>query len=145
MKLGPLNHVGIAVPCVKTASAQYRDMFGVKTITEPKSLPEQGVTFVFVNLPSGQVELIEPYGKNSPITKFLERNPKGAQHHICFEVKNIEKAVTKMEKTGATVLNKPRIGAHGTPVVFLHPKNFSGTLIELMESPKKGRKNKENV
>lgn len=140
MKLGPLNHVGIAVPCVETAAAQYRDMFDIKSkhISKPRALPEQGVRFIFVDLPTGQVELIEPYGENSPIDKFLTRNPKGAQHHICFEVKDIEKAVKHMEKAGATVLNEPRIGAHGTPVVFLHPRDFSGTLIELMETPKDG-------
>lgn len=136
--LGPLNHVGIAVPDIEAAIARYRDVFGVPDdhITEPQDLPPQGVTFAFVNLPSGQVELIQPYGEGSPITKFLERNPKGGQHHICFEVEDIEKACIAMAERGMRVLNAPRIGAHGTPVVFLHPGDAGGVLIELMESPK---------
>jgi len=138
--LGPLNHVGVAVPDINEAIAFYRRVFKVKArdITKPKALPPQGVTFAFVNLPTGQVELIEPYGENSPITKFLERNPKGGQHHICFEVKNIHRAKTAMEKRGMRVLNEPRIGAHGTPVIFLHPGDSGGVLIELMETPKAG-------
>ena len=105
-------------------------------ITEPADLPPQGVTDAFVNLPSGQVELIQPYGDKSPITKFLEKNPKGGQHHICFEVKDIHEASLTMAKKGMRVLNEPRIGAHGTPVVFLHPGDSGGVLIELMETPK---------
>lgn len=134
--LGPMNHVGIAVPSIEEAIRPYREIFGATDITEPKALPPQGVRYAFVNLPSGQVELIEPYGENSPITKFLERNPKGGQHHICFEVEDIHAAKEFVEKNGAKVLNKPRIGAHGTPVIFIHPKDFTGTLIELMETPK---------
>ncbi len=134
--IGPLNHVGIAVPDIQTAIAFYRDVLGATDITEPKDLPPQGVTYAFVNLPSGQVELIEPYGKTSPIIKFLERNPKGGQHHICFEVDDIHKASLEMAAKGMRVLNEPRIGAHGTLVVFLHPGDAGGVLIELMESPK---------
>ena len=133
-KLGPLNHIGIAVPCVTAAAQHYRDVFGVSDITEPKALPEQGVRFCFVNLPTGQVELIEPYGDSSPITKFLERNPKGGQHHICFEVNDIHEAVDVMSGRGIRVLNAPRIGAHGTPIVFLHPSDNQGLLIELMQA-----------
>jgi len=140
--IGPLNHVGIAVPNIQDAIAFYRDTLGVTDITEPKALPPQGVTFAFVNLPpeqgGGQVELIEPYGNESPITKFLARNPKGGQHHICFEVLDIHAAVKEMEAKDMRVLNIPRIGAHGTLVVFLHPGDAGGVLIELMESPKAG-------
>ena len=134
--LGPLNHIGVAVPDIEAAIAMYRDVFGVTDITQPLDLPPQGVTYSFVNLPSGQVELIQPYGDNSPITKFLEKNPKGGQHHICFEVKDIHAASLEMAKKGMRVLNEPRIGAHGTPVVFLHPADAGGILIELMETPK---------
>ena len=134
--LGPLNHVGVAVPDIYVAIKMYRDVFGVTDITEPKALPPQGVTYAFVNLPSGQVELIEPYGDKSPITRYLEKNPKGGQHHICFEVENIHEASVEMASKGMRVLNEPRIGAHGTLVVFLHPGDAGGVLIELMETPK---------
>lgn len=134
--IGPLNHVGVAVPNIHTAIAFYRDVLGATDITEPKALPPQGVTYAFVTLPTGQVELIEPYGETSPILKFLDRNPKGGQHHICFEVEDIHAAKSVMEERGMRVLNKPRIGAHGTLVVFLHPGDSGGVLIELMETPK---------
>ena len=134
-KIGPFNHVGIAVPSIEKAVKPYREIFAIKDITSPRVLPAQGVRVCFVNLPSGQVELIEPYGKNSPIEKFIKKNPKGAQHHICFEVDDIYEAIDYMEKKGATILNEPRIGAHGTLVVFVHPKDFTGTLIELIETP----------
>lgn len=134
--IGPLNHVGVAVPDINAAIAFYRDVLGVTEITEPKALPPQGVTFAFVDLPSGQVELIEPYGEGSPITKFLERNPKGGQHHICFEVEDIHEAVETMTERGMRVLSEPRIGAHGSLVIFLHPGDAGGVLIELMETPK---------
>ena len=132
--IGPLNHVGVAVPDIETSLAFYRDVLGATDCTEPKVLAPQGVKFAFVNLPSGQVELIEPYGDKSPILKFLEKNPKGGQHHICFEVENIHDAKALMEERGMRVLGEPRIGAHGTPVVFLHPGDAGGVLIELMES-----------
>jgi len=132
--IGPLNHVGIAVPDIEKALAFYRDTLGATHGTEPQVLAPQGVKFAFVNLPSGQVELIEPYGEKSPIIKFLEKNPKGGQHHICFEVDDIHEAKALMEKRGMRVLGEPRIGAHGTPVVFLHPGDAGGVLIELMES-----------
>ncbi|MGB0906869.1 MAG: methylmalonyl-CoA epimerase [Maricaulaceae bacterium] len=134
--LGPLNHVGVATPDINASIAMYRDVFGVTDITEPKDLPPQGVTYAFVNLPSGQVELIQPYGEGSPITKFLERNPKGGQHHMCFEVEDIHVAAEAMAAKGMRVLGTPRIGAHGTLVVFLHPGDAGGVLIELMESHK---------
>ncbi len=132
--IGPLNHVGVAVPDIEKALDFYRDILGATDCTEPKVLAPQGVKFAFVNLPSGQVELIEPYGEKSPIIKFLEKNPKGGQHHICFEVDDIHDAKALMEKRGMRVLGEPRIGAHGTPVVFLHPGDAGGVLIELMES-----------
>jgi len=134
--IGPLNHVGVAVPDIKKAIAFYRDILGAAQITEPQVLEPQGVTYAFVDLPSGQVELIEPYGDTSPILKFLAKNPKGGQHHICFEVNDIHAASLAMAEKGMRVLNEPRIGAHGTPVVFLHPGDAGGVLIELMETPK---------
>lgn len=134
--LGPLNHIGVAVPDIDAAIALYRDKFGVDDITAPTDLPHQGVTFSFVNLPTGQVELITPYGDSSPITKFLAKNPKGGQHHMCFEVADINAACAAMAARGMRVLNEPRIGAHGTLVVFLHPGDAGGVLIELMETPK---------
>lgn len=133
--IGPLNHVGVAVPDIHAAIAFYRDVLGATDITEPKALPPQGVSYAFVTLPSGQIELIEPYGENSPILKFLARNPKGGQHHVCFEVDDIHVAKATMEDRGMRVLNAPRIGAHGTLVVFLHPGDSGGVLIELMETP----------
>ena len=135
-KLGPMNHIGVAVPDIEKAIAFYRDVMGVTDITEPQILAPQGVSFAFVNLPTGQVELIEPYGDTSPILKFLERNPKGGQHHVCFEVADIHHAKTIMENRGMHVLGEPRIGAHGTHVIFLHPSDSGGVLIELMETPK---------
>ena len=137
LSIGSLNHVGVAVPDINAAIEMYRTVFGCTDITEPTDLPPQGVTFAFVNLPSWQVELIQPYGDRSPITKFLERNPKGGQHHICFEVSDIHEACVAMAERGMRVLNEPRIGAHGTLVVFLHPGDAGGVLIELMETPKK--------
>lgn len=135
-KLGAMNHVGVAVPDMGAAIAFYRDVMGATDITEPAILAPQGVTYAFVNLPTGQVELIEPYGETSPILKFLERNPKGGQHHMCFEVEDIHQAKGVMEKRGMRVLGEPRIGAHGTLVVFLHPGDAGGVLIELMETHK---------
>lgn len=134
---GPLNHVGVAVPDVDAAAAHYRDKFGAIDISDPIELVEQGVRVIFVNLPSGQIELIEPRGDRSPIVKFLERNPKGGQHHICFEVPDIYEAKALMEARGIRVLSEPRIGAHGTLIIFLHPSDNFGQLIELME-PVKG-------
>ena len=135
-QLGAMNHVGVAVPDIEAAIAFYRDVMGAADITEPKILAPQGVKYAFVNLPTGQVELIEPYGDSSPILKFLDRNPKGGQHHMCFEVEDIHEAKDIMEDRGMRVLGEPRIGAHGTPVGFLHPGDAGGVLIELMETHK---------
>ncbi len=134
--IGKLNHVGVATPSIDDSVAMYRDMLGATSATEKWAMPEQGVWVCFVNLPNAQIELIEPYGENSPIRAFLEKNPKGGQHHVCFEVENIYTARDEMKKKGATVLGEPRIGAHGTMVIFVHPKNMGGVLVELMETPK---------
>jgi methylmalonyl-CoA/ethylmalonyl-CoA epimerase len=136
--IGRLNHVGIAVPSIEEAKATYRDLYGVpeSAMTETRELPPQGVKFAFVNVANSQIELIEPLGADSPIAKFIEKNPKGGQHHVCFEVADIYAARDEMVRRGATVLNEPRIGAHGTPIIFVHPKNSNGVLIELMETPK---------
>ena len=135
-KIGPLNHVGVAVPNIEQACETYRTLYGATDITTPFDMPEQGVKVCFVNLPNSQIELIEPLSDASPIANFLKKNPAGGQHHVCFEVADINEAVTEMEKRGATVLGKPRIGAHGTMIIFVHPKNSSGVLVELMETPK---------
>ena len=135
-KIGPLNHVGVAVPDIEQACETYRSLYGATDITVPFDMPEQGVKVCFVNLPNSQIELIEPLNEASPIANFLKKNPAGGQHHVCFEVADINEAVTEMEKRGATVLGKPRIGAHGTMIIFVHPKNSNGVLVELMETPK---------
>ncbi len=131
-QLGAINHVGVAVPSIAKTLAHYKDVFGVEG-TPVIELPTQGVKVSFVNLPTGQVELIEPLGESSPIVKFLERNPLGGQHHLCFEVDDIHEARAHMITKGVRVLGEPRIGAHGTLIIFLHPKDMGGTLIELME------------
>ena len=138
--IGKLNHVGVATPSIDEAVKVYRDVLGATDITEKRSMPEQGVTFCFVNLPNSQIELIEPYGENSPIVNFLAKNPAGGQHHICYEVEDIIAARDEMRAKGATILGtgEPRIGAHGTPIIFVHPKNMGGVLVELMETPKEG-------
>ncbi len=138
--IGRLNHVGVAVPSIEAAKATYRDLYGVaeSAITETRELPAQGVKFAFVTIENSQIELIEPLGEASPILKFLERNPSGGQHHVCFEVADIYAARDAMIAKGASVLNEPRIGAHGTLIIFVHPKNSNGVLIELMETPKAG-------
>jgi methylmalonyl-CoA/ethylmalonyl-CoA epimerase len=135
-KIGPLNHVGVAVPNIEQACETYRSLYGATDITTPFDMPEQGVKVCFVNLPNSQIELIEPLSEASPIANFLKKNPAGGQHHVCFEVADIDEAVIEMEKRGATVLGKPRIGAHGTMIIFVHPKNSNGVLVELMETPK---------
>jgi methylmalonyl-CoA/ethylmalonyl-CoA epimerase len=130
--IGRLNHVAIAVPNLSAASARYRDTLGA-VVSAPQALPEHGVTVVFVELPNTKVELLEPLGAGSPIAKFLDRNPDGGMHHICYEVDDIVAARDRMVAHGARVLGdgQPKIGAHGKPVLFLHPKDFTGTLTEL--------------
>ena len=136
MTLGRLNHVGVATPSIEKSVAIYRDLLGAAKIGEPFDLAPQGVRVCFVDLPNSQIELIEPLGESSPLHGFLARNPAGGQHHLCFEVSDIHAAKAEMEAKGAKVLGEPRIGAHGTPVIFLHPKGTGGVLVELMETPK---------
>jgi methylmalonyl-CoA/ethylmalonyl-CoA epimerase len=138
MTIGRLNHVGVATPSIEQSVALYRDLLGATKIHEPFDLAPQGVRVCFVDTPNSQIELIEPLGDNSPILKFLAKNPAGGQHHVCFEVPDILEAKAEMEAKGAKVLGAPRIGAHGTPVIFVHPKDMGGVLVELMETPKAG-------
>ncbi len=130
--IGRLNHVAIAVPDLAAASAVYRDTLGA-AVSAPLDLPEHGVTTVFVDLPNTKIELLAVLGESSPIAGFLERNPGGGMHHVCYEVGDIESARARLEARGARVLGdgRPKIGAHGKPVLFLHPKDFCGTLVEL--------------
>ncbi len=130
--IGRLNHVAIVVPDLDAAAARYRDDLGA-TVSDPVDLPEHGVTTVFVELSNTKIELLHPLGENSPIAAFLERNASGGMHHLCFEVDDIYAARDRLLKSGARVLGdgEPKTGAHGKPVLFLHPKDFFGTLIEL--------------
>ncbi|PLK70754.1 methylmalonyl-CoA epimerase [Rhizobium sp. TH135] len=130
--LGRVNHIAIAVPDLTAATTSYRDTLGAK-VAQAQALPEHGVTVVFVELENTKVELLEPLGEASPIAAFLEKNPSGGMHHICYEVTDILAARDQLSATGARVLGsgEPKIGAHGKPVLFLHPKDFFGTLIEL--------------
>jgi methylmalonyl-CoA/ethylmalonyl-CoA epimerase len=133
--IGRLNHVAIVVPDLGAASGLYRQVLGAR-VSEPHALPAHGVTVVFVELPNTRIELLEPLGDASPVRGFLERNPAGGIHHICYEVDNIIAARDRLRKEGARVLGdgEPRLGAHGKPVLFLHPKDFCGTLIELEQA-----------
>jgi methylmalonyl-CoA/ethylmalonyl-CoA epimerase len=133
--IGRLNHVAIAVPDIKSASAVYRDTLGAD-ISEIVAQPNHGVSTVFITLPNTKIELLEPYGEDSPIAKFLERNGDGGIHHICYEVEDIMAARDQLTEQGARVLGSgdPKIGAHGKPVLFLHPKDFCGTLVELEQA-----------
>ncbi len=130
--IGRLNHVAIAVSDVRAAAAVYRDVLGAN-VSEPVAVPDHGVTTVFVELPNTKIELLEPLGENSPIARFVEKNPAGGMHHLCYEVEDILAARDHLVARGARVLGDgtPRIGAHGKPVLFLHPKDFCGTLVEL--------------
>ena len=130
--IGRLNHVAIAVRDLASATALYRDTLGA-TVSAPLPQPAHGVTVVFIELPNTKIELLEPLGAGSPIAKFLERNPDGGMHHICYEVDDILAARERLKVGGARVLGdgEPKLGAHGKPVLFLHPKDFNGTLIEL--------------
>ena len=144
MKLGPLNHVGVATPSIERSIAFWREAMGATVAHEAFDLPEQGVRVCFIDTPpstgSGQatqIELLEPLGENSPIAKFLERNPLGGQHHLAFEVPDIAAARAAFEAMAKRILGPTRIGAHGTPVFFLHPKDMGGVLTEIMEWPPK--------
>ncbi|GGB01266.1 methylmalonyl-CoA epimerase [Allosediminivita pacifica] len=130
--IGRLNHVAIAVPDLEAASAMYRDTLGAK-VAAPQDEPDHGVTVVFIELPNTKIELLYPLGESSPIAGFLEKNPSGGIHHVCYEVEDILAARDRLKDQGARVLGdgEPKIGAHGKPVLFLHPKDFQGTLVEL--------------
>ena len=130
--IGRLNHVAIAVPDLAAATATYRDTLGAR-VSQPQPEPDHGVTVVFIELPNTKIELLEALGENSPINAFLERNPSGGIHHVCYEVEDILAARDRLVEKGARVLGTgaPKIGAHGKPVLFLHPKDFNGTLVEL--------------
>ena len=133
--IGRLNHVAIAVPDIKAAADQYRHALGAD-VGAPFAQPEHGVTVVFIALPNTKIELLEPMGESSPIAKFLEKSPDGGIHHVCYEVDDILAARDKLKAQGARVLGDgtPKIGAHGKPVLFLHPKDFCGTLVELEQA-----------
>lgn len=133
--IGRLNHVAIAVPDLEAAAALYRDTLGAQ-VSQPQPEPEHGVTVVFIELPNTKVELLEPLGENSPITGFLAKAPGGGIHHVCYEVADILSARDKLKAEGARVLGsgEPKTGAHGKPVLFLHPKDFNGVLVELEEA-----------
>ena len=144
MKLGRLNHIGVATPSIADSIAHYRETMGATDFVEPFDLPEQGVKVCFVNTPTDsgmngtQIELIEPLGEGSAIRGFLEKNPLGGQHHVCFEVEDIAAAREWFEGKGKRILGPTRIGAHGTPIFFVHPKDMMGQLTEIMETPKGG-------
>jgi methylmalonyl-CoA/ethylmalonyl-CoA epimerase len=133
--IGRLNHVAIAVPRLSGAASQYRTLLGAE-VSEPVAQPAHGVTVVFVSLPNTKIELLEPLGQDSPIAGFLERNPAGGIHHLCYEVTDILAARDRLKAAGARILGdgEPKIGAHGKPVLFLHPKDFNGTLVELEQA-----------
>ena len=138
MKFGPLNHVGIATPSIEAAMAMYRDLLGATVVREPFDLPAQGVRVCFIDTPNSQIELLEPLGPESPIAGFLTKNPAGGQHHLCFEVPDIHEARAWFEGQGKRVLGEIRIGAHGTPIFFVHPRDMGGVLTEIMETPQRG-------
>lgn len=130
--IGRLNHVALAVPDIEAAAAKYRDALGA-TVTAAQALPEHGVTVVFIDTGNTKIELLEPLGDASPVAAFLEKNPAGGMHHVCYEVDDIIAARDRLKASGARVLGdgNPKTGAHGKPVLFLHPKDFFGTLVEL--------------
>jgi methylmalonyl-CoA/ethylmalonyl-CoA epimerase len=138
MKLGRLNHVGVAVPDIEAAIAFWREAMGATVVTEPFDMPQQGVRVCFVDTPDlgTQIELLAPLSETSPVSAFLAKNPLGGQHHLAFEVPDIEAARAEFEAQGKRVLGPTRIGAHGTPVFFVHPKDMAGVLTEIMESPR---------
>ena len=148
MKLGRLNHIGVATPSISDSVAYYREVMGATEITKPFDLPGQGVKVCFVGTPGSQVvdgaldgtqiELIEPLNGDSPIASFLAKNPLGGQHHVCYEVPDIDEARAWFEGLGKRILGPTRIGAHGTPIFFLHPKDMMGQLTEIMETPRGG-------
>ena len=140
MKLGRLNHIGVATPSIAGSVAYYREVMGAVEVSEPFDMAEQGVKVCFVDTPNGgtQIELIEPLSEASPIHGFLEKNPLGGQHHVCFEVPDIAAARAWFESLSKRILGPTRVGAHGTPIFFLHPKDMMGVLTEIMETPRGG-------
>ncbi|MEW4466957.1 methylmalonyl-CoA epimerase [Parasphingorhabdus sp. JC815] len=142
MKLGRFNHIGVVTPSIADSITHWRDVMGATKIHDPFDLPAQGVKVCFVDTPGAagaegtQIELIEPLGDDSPIHGFLAKNPLGGQHHVCFEVPDIHEAKAEFEAMGKRVLGEPRIGAHGTLIFFVHPKDMGGMLTEIMETPK---------
>jgi methylmalonyl-CoA/ethylmalonyl-CoA epimerase len=132
--LNRLNHVAIAVPDLTAAAAFYRDVLGAE-VSEPTDLVDHGVTSVFVQLSNVKLELLTPLGENSPIAGYLAKNPAGGLHHLCFDVKDVENSAVVLETSGVRVLNQPKPGAHGQPVIFMHPKDTFGCLLELEEAP----------
>ena len=144
MKLGRVNHIGVATPSIEDSVAFYRDIMGATKIHEPFDLPAQGVKVCFVDTPGEagtngtQIELIEPFGEDSPIHGFLKNNPLGGQHHVCYEAPDIYEAKAWFESKGKRVLGEPRIGAHGTLIFFVHPQDAQGMLTEIMETPREG-------
>ena len=135
-QLGRLNHIGVATPSISRSIRMCRTLLGATVIGEPFDIAAQGVKICFVDAPNTQIELLEPLDTASPIAGFLKRNPVGGQHHVCFEVPDISAAATALKTKGAKVLGEPRVGAHGTPVVFVHPQDMGGMLVELMEAPR---------
>ena len=135
MNLGRLNHIGVATPSIDASIAHWRDVMGATKIHDPFDLPAQGVRVCFVDTPNTQIELIEPLGAGSAVHGFLAKNPLGGQHHICFEVPDIQAARAEFIAMGKKVLGEPRIGAHGTLIFFVHPKDMGGMLTEIMETP----------
>jgi len=133
--IGKLNHIAIVVPDLEAGAAIYRDTLGAR-VSEPLDLPEHGVTTVFVELPNTKIELLHPLGGESPLTRFLEKNPSGGMHHICYEVDDIQASAEKLREAGTRILGdgQTKTGAHGKPVLFLHPKDFCGTLVELEQA-----------
>lgn len=138
MKLGHVNHIAVATRSIEVSIAHYRDMLGAQIVHPPRDLPAQGVRVCFVDTPNTQIELIEPLDERSPIHGFLTRNPAGGQHHVCYEVPDIHQARAWFEAKGARILGEPKIGAHGTPAFFVHPRDMGGVLTEIMETPGEG-------
>ena len=136
MNLRRLNHIGVATPSIPDSIAHWRDIMGATAVHEPFDLPAQGVRVCFVDTLNTQIELIEPLGPDSPIHGFLAKNPLGGQHHVCFEVTDIHEAKAWFETQGKRVLGEPRVGAHGTPIFFVHPRDMGGVLTEIMETPR---------
>ncbi|MFC4256584.1 methylmalonyl-CoA epimerase [Altererythrobacter xixiisoli] len=138
MELGRLNHIGVATPSIAESVTFWREVMGATHVHEAFDMPEQGVRVCFVDTPNSQIELIEPLDDTSPLTGFLAKNPAGGQHHVCFEVPDINAARSAFEALDKLPLGPTRIGAHGTPIFFLHPRDMGGVLTEIMESPKDG-------